>query len=163
MTIATPFDGKLKLLSGALNKTYIAYGAKGKLGSANQVAQDKNAAGLNADAAVLRSTAKAQTLYYCSWCLVDTLRRGKVKIEDVKTELLPENMRKMTMEQRKAHVDEMYKKRVEIQKQIKELNTKRSGFISGTMAKRNQKDDKSFDAAVRKAIREQAKSKGFSW
>ena len=164
VTIDTPFDGKLKVLSSALNTTYIAFaGKKGREGRANQEAQDKNAAGLNADAAVLRSTAKAQVLYFCSWCLVDTLRRGKVKIEDVKTEDLPENMRKMTMEQRKGYVDGMYTKRVSIQKRIKELNGKRNVFIAAEMAKRNQKDDKSFDAAVRRAIREQAKRKGFSW
>lgn len=163
VTIATPFDGKLKVLSGTLNTTYIAFGAKGLEGSLNQKAQDRNAAALNADAAVLRSTAKAQVLYFCNWCLVDTLRLGKVTIEDVKTKDLPENMRGMTMEQRKGYVDGMYTRRVAIQKQIKELNAKRNVFIAADMAKRNQKDDNSFDAAVRRAIREQAKSKGFSW
>jgi Mg-chelatase subunit ChlD len=164
VTIATPFDGKLKSLSGTLNTTYIAFaGKQGREGRLNQEAQDRNAAGLNADAAVLRSTAKAQVLYYCSWCLVDTTRNKAVKLEDIKLEDLPENMRKMTMEQRKGYVDGMYTKRVAIQKQIKELNAKRNVFIAADMAKRNQKDDNSFDAAVRRAIREQAKSKGFSW
>ena len=95
-----------------------------------------------------RSFGKAAKLYYCTWCLVDTTRNAKVKVEDIKEEDLPENMRKMTMEQRKKYLADMYAKRVGIQKQIQAIKVKRDKYISGEMAKRQLDESKAFEAAV---------------
>jgi hypothetical protein len=163
ITIDTPFDKRITELSTALNATYVPFGAEGKRGWTNQEAQDANAKKLNRDAAAQRGVAKAQTLYFCRWCLIDATRAKQVKLEDVKDKDLPEAMRGMTLEQKQAYLDQQFKKRAGIQKQIQELNKERAKFVAAEMQKRNLDSDKAFDVAVRKAIRKQAESKGFQW
>ena len=164
ITIATPFDDELVTLSAAMNTTYIAFGAQGEWASSNQAAQDANAAGVGKAVAAQRAVTKGGQMYCnAQWDLVDACRQAEFKIEDVKTEDLPENMRTMTMEQRKAYVAEMDKKRAEMQTKVNDLNTKRSQYVEAEMKKMADAGSKSFDAAIRTAIRAQAASKGFKF
>ena len=164
ITIATPFDDELVTLSAAMNTTYIAYGAQGQWGTANQQAQDANASGIAPAVAAQRAVTKGGAMYCnAQWDLVDACKQKEFKIEDVKTEDLPENMRAMTMEQRKAYVAEMDRKRAEINTKVADLNAKRGQYVAAEMAKMAEAGDKSFDAAIRTAIRTQAASKGFKF
>ena len=162
--IATPFDDELVNLSAAINTTYIAYGVTGKEAWANQSVQDANAASLGAGVAAARCATKGGEMYRNDqWDLVDASKQAEFKIEDVKSEDLPENMRAMTVEQKKAYIAEMEKKRGEMQTQITDLNTKRTAYVETEMKKMAAAGDKSFDAAIRSAIRAQAASKGFKF
>ena len=163
VVIATPFDDQLADLSTATNATYIPIGTNGQRAWANQTAQDANAASLNSAAAASRAQTKGSAIYVCSWDLVDAFNLKNLKIEDVKKEDLPENMQEMTVKERRAYVNEMSRKRAGIQKQINELNDKRLAFITEEMKKQNLDDSKSFDNAIRKAVREQAAAKGFTF
>ena len=167
--IATPFDDDLARLSRSLNATYIPIGAAGRAGILNQIAQDKNATGLSLETAARRGQSKASGIYVCGWCLVDATRNKSVKLVDVKDEDLPVEMRGWTMLKKQQHVDTTYAKRVEIQKQIQELNKKqiqelnkkRQQYVRKEMAKKDASDDQAFDRAVRDALRSQAKKKGY--
>ena len=164
ITIATPFDEDLVSLSAAMNTTYIAYGAQGEWGTANQKEQDANASGIAPAVAAQRAVTKGGTMYCnAQWDLVDACKQKEFKIEDVKTEDLPEYMRAMTMEQRKAYVAEMDKKRADINTKVADLNAKRGQYVEAEMKKMAEAGDKSFDAAIRTAIRAQAASKGFKF
>ncbi len=163
VVIATPFDDQLADLSTATNATYIPIGTNGQRAWANQTAQDANAASLNSAAAASRAQTKGSAIYVCSWDLVDAFNLKNLKIEDVKKEDLPENMQEMTVQERTAYVNEMSQKRAGIRKQINELNDKRLAFITEEMKKQNLDDSKSFDNAIRKAVREQAAAKGFTF
>lgn len=164
LVIATPFDNDLMTLSTALNTTYIPYGEKGAWAAGNQVAQDSNAASLNTAAAAQRCQTKGGAMYNNEqWDLVDACKDKSFKLEDVKAEDLPENMKKMTAEERKAYVAEMEKKRGEIQAKVKDLSDKRTAFVAAEMKKQAETNDNSFDSAIRKAIRAQAASKGFTF
>ena len=161
IVVETPFDEQLGALSTALNATYLPFGAGGAAGLANQSAQDANAAGLNSAAAASRAQTKAQGLYQCGWDLVDACVGGKVKIEDVASDQLPENMQAMTADQRRAYIDEMGSKRSGLQGEIQELSRKRDVFVRDEMKKRSLDDSNAFDNAIRRAIRAQATAKGF--
>lgn len=164
ITIATPFDDELVTLSASMNTTYIAYGAQGAWSASNQAAQDANATNAGAAVAAQRAVTKGGQMYCnAQWDLVDACNAANVKIEDIKTEDLPENMRSMTMEQRKAYVAEMTAKRAEIQKKVADLNLQRGQYVEAEMKKMADAGDKSFDAAIRTAIRAQAASKGFKF
>jgi hypothetical protein len=164
ITISTPFDDELVTLSAAINTTYVAYGARGEWASANQQEQDVNAATLGTAVAAQRCATKGGGLYKNDqWDLVDACKQTEFKIEDVKSEDLPENMRSMTLEQKKTYIAEMTQKRGEMQTKITDLNTKRQQYVEAEMKKMAEGKDKSFDAAIRKAIREQASSKGFKF
>ncbi len=162
--IATPFDEELTSLSSAINATYLPFGAAGAWSASNQMRQDANAEGLNEAAAAQRCVTKGSELYSCSgWDLVDASKGETFKLEEVKDEHLPEAMRSMTLEERNAHITAAAATRSELQKSIVELGEKRRAFVVVEEQKQASEGGKSFDAAIRTAIRAQASGKGFIW
>jgi len=163
VTIATPFDAELATLSAAINETYVWFGKAGAEACENQKAQDSNAAGANSSAAAGRAMTKAGCAYVARNDLVDAVKGGKVKLEEVKKEELPEKMKEMTLEQKQKLLDDAGAKRGEIAKKIQALAPKREAFVAEEL-QRQQKDDKqSFERAVRDAVRKQAEAKGFAF
>jgi hypothetical protein len=163
VAITTPFDAELTALGTKINGTYLPYGTRGRDGASNQVWQDANAASLNGAAAAQRAATKCSSLYTCGWDLVDACRDPAFELESVKVEELPAGMRGMTADQRRKHVSEMLKKREEIQKQVGELGVKRDAFVAEEMKKRAIDSSRSFDHAIRSAIRSQAEARGIGF
>lgn len=164
IVIASPFDNKLAELSSAINTTYLPYGEKGAWGAMNQAEQDSNAQSLNTATAAQRCATKGSELYSnVGWDLIDACKQEDFKLADVKDELLPEAMRGMTLEQKLAYITEMGKKREAVQKQIADFAAKRQAYVNEEMKKHQTDADRSFDTALRGAIRAQAQSKGFKF
>ncbi len=163
IVIQTPYDKKISKLGKKLNVTYVPYGQAGKAGLKNQSEQDANAATLGAPASAERAAAKAGGLYSNgAWDLVDAAAKGKdFDIAKVDEKDLPENMQKMTVEQRKAYIEKQGKLRAGIQKEIQTLNAKREARVRKEMEKKGLDESKAFDAVLRSAIREQAQKKEF--
>jgi hypothetical protein len=147
-----------------VNTTYVSYGKKGKLSMERQSKQDANASSLNPAAAAQRSSAKASGLYNnATWDLVDASKAKDFDVTKVKTEDLPEPMRKMTDDQKKAYIADQAAKRVEIQKEIQDLSKKRDAYVKAEMAKKGLDEKASFDAALRKMVRTQAEKQNFKF
>lgn len=165
VTIATPMDDKLVELNRRLNATYIPYGKHGKEGAANQVEQDANSeANGGSSNMAQRAAAKSWDGYNCArWDLVDAAKEKEFKLEEVKDEDLPEDMRKLSLEERKARIEKMRAEREAVQKDVVATNTEREAFIAAEMKKKNLTQDQAFDEAVRRAVREQAGRKGFAF
>jgi hypothetical protein len=70
------------------------------------------------------------------WDLVDAIKNNKVKLEDLKAEDLPENMRSMSLNEKKAYIDARVKEREEIQSQIRSLDKERQQYIAEERKKR---------------------------
>src|SRR5262249_39700200 len=85
--IPTPQDAPRARLGVKLNETYLPYGRMGMAGQARQVAQDANAGAVSASVLASRSVSKGNAVY-CNdaWDLVDAIKNGKCKMEDIKTE-----------------------------------------------------------------------------
>jgi hypothetical protein len=164
VVVATPFDQKLAELSGEINKTYVGYGRAAQEGLARQHAADSAALSVSAPAAAARAAAKSGGQYRnYSWDLVDAREQKDFDLAKVKREDLPAEMRAMTLEEQKVHLDAMANKRTEMQKEINDLNVKRQKFIDDEICKSGKSTDKAFDAAMLKALREQAQRKGFAF
>ncbi|MBI1913546.1 MAG: hypothetical protein HYS12_02140 [Planctomycetes bacterium] len=166
VAIATPQDKKLAELSGQLNTTYVAYG-KAELRqekTANQAAQDKNAAKLAPAVAAARATSKGGALYRNSdWDLVDKLKEDpKFDITKVPEKELGEELRKLKPQERVKYVKDKLNQRLALQKEITELSKKRDEYVKEEMKKNAKKGDKAFDEAVRGTLREQAARKGLT-
>jgi hypothetical protein len=162
VAIATPMDKDLAELSSKLNRTYVGYGRLANERMLNQAAQDNNAGKLSPASGATRASSKASGLYRNDeWDLVDRMKNDpKFDLAKVPVEELSEEMKKMTPEQRLAHVKKMAAERESLQKQIAELTQKREGFVKEQMKKNPSKADKAFDEAIRGAIRDQAAQKG---
>jgi hypothetical protein len=98
-----------------------------------------------------------------SWDLVDACKNEDFDVASVKDEDLPESMRGKSEEEKQAMIAAMTQKRADIQKQVAQVSAKRTQYVTDEQRKMAQGDDKSFDAAIRKAIRSQAESKGFKF
>ncbi|MCA9267432.1 MAG: VWA domain-containing protein [Planctomycetales bacterium] len=157
--IAAPQDAQLATLNERLNKTYVAYGAKKAREEAQmrQTAQDANAAGANAAANAGRIAFKASALYSnARWDLCDAYCQKQVKLEDLKPEDLPEELRKLKPDELKAHIEKMVAERTQLQEQIKSLADERGKYVADERKKLAADVGNTLDAAVIEAARKQA-------
>ncbi len=159
--IEAPQDTILARLGRELNKTYIAYGSRGKELKERQEAQDHNALMLSAPVMAQRSVAKASGQYKnTSWDLVDAESEGAVAVEELEAEELPKEMRDMNDEERKAYIKKKATERKRIQEQINQLNKERRKYVAEQMT---QLPDNTLDAVMIQAIREQAEKKNYQF
>ncbi len=162
--IDAPQDTEIAKLGEKLNDTYIPYGALGEESKHNQSVQDKNAAAYGAANVAKRAVSKSSAVYTnVGWDLVDATENNKVKVEDIKDEDLPENMQKMTLEERKEYIETQLKERRKIQKEIQELNKERKKYVAEEMKKLADKGGDTLGASITKAVREQAAKKDFKF
>ncbi|MFC1633840.1 VWA domain-containing protein [Planctomycetota bacterium] len=161
--IEAPQDKEIAELSVKLNDTYLAFGAAGQIAHERQAIQDRNAALLSSEAVIGRGIAKSSSNYRNeNWDLVDALKEDKAKLEEIETKDLPDNMQKMTAEERKAYVEAKTKERAKIQKRIQELNVQRKNYVAAEMKKQHKNTD-TLGSAIIMAVRDQAVRKNFSF
>ena len=162
--IAAPQDKKIAELSGKLNSTYIAYGKKGKKARSRQMAQDSNAAGVSTSNAAQRAVTKSSRLYKnVGWDMVDADEAGAVDIAKMEEEALPDEMKGMDGEERKAYVGKKKKEREEIQAEIRKLNKGRKKFVAEKRSKMEKSDSETMNSALIKAVRSQAVEADFEF
>lgn len=161
--IEAPQDKEIVKLNEELNKTYISYGKEAPMAKARQVAQDDNAAAkAESGAQVQRAISKASSNYCNSgWDLVDACKQKDFDITKVKEADLPEEMKKMNVEERKTYLKKKMAEREGIQKQVLALNKEREAYVA-TQRKESAKTD-TLDTAMTKALRSQAEKKGIAW
>jgi von Willebrand factor type A domain len=162
--IPAPQDRKIAELNAKLNSTYIAYGAAGGLGKARQEAQDANAASAPAPATVLaaRVASKSSANYSnAHWDLVDRAKEKDFDFSKLKAEELPEELRKLSVEERKEFIAKKAAERDALQKELQELASARGKFVADKM--KEQSKDSTLDKAVTTAVREQASKKGVTF
>jgi len=160
--VVAPQDKELLALGQQLNKTYVAYGKGGSQRKEMQVAQDSNAGAMNNQTAVERTYTKASANYSnVSWDIVDAKKDGKVKVEEMDESLLPEEMKKMTKEQRKAYIEKKEKERAEIQAKINKLKQERDKYVAAEQKK--LAGENTLDAAIINAVKEEAKKKNYTF
>ena len=128
-----PQDKELAQLGAQLNRTYLPYGDAKKRPEAaqRQAAQDANAAQSAAGVAAARVAVKASGLYRnADWDLVDALSEGRVKLDDLKADELPDALRALAPAERQAHVEKLAAERKQIQDQITKLNAARKVYLA---------------------------------
>lgn len=158
VAIATPFDKELGELSDKLGTTVVGFG-DGRRREALKDAES-GARAYDPGAKADRAVAKASSTRHSEDDLIDAIREKRVKLEEVKEEQLPEEMKKMKPEERKEHLEKKSKEREVLRAKIVELSKKRDEFLAAELKKRGAKD--SFDSSVLEALSEQAGKKGIT-
>jgi prepilin-type processing-associated H-X9-DG protein len=157
--IAAPQDAELAKLNTEFNKTYVAYGKKQDREAAQlrQAEQDFNAAKANLEAQASRIAFKNSGLYNnARWDLCDALTQNLVKLEDLKEDELPEELKKMKPDERKAYIDGMIAKRKGLQEKITKAADERNKYIAEERKKLAASSDNTLDKAIIDAARKQA-------
>jgi hypothetical protein len=166
VAVATPYDQELGELSAKLNKTYVGYGRRGAAALANQQAQDQAAATLPNGSVVAaeRAQAKASLMYQnAGWDLIDASKQKDFDLSKVEADQLPEEMRKMSAEERAKYLEQKATERAEVQKQIGEVAAKRDAHVKAELEKQGRDGKDALDVAVRSSIKEQAAARGFKF
>ena len=164
--IESPQDTIIIELNKKLNKTYLWFGSDQSRQTMyeNQSAQDENAASLNPGAALSRAKTKSSSVYnFSKNDLVDSLEESDEIVAELKDEQLPESMRGMSVEERKAHVEKVAADRREVQAELAKATAERDRFVA---AKRKEMSasgaEQTLGDVMSSAVNRQLKASGFS-
>ena len=164
VSIEAPQDKEIARLGVEINKTYLAFGRAGGEGAKRQAMQDANVAMLApaSGAVVQRSLAKASANYVnSSWDLVDAAKAKDFEVTKLKTEELPAEMQKMSLEERKAYLEKNSQERAQLQTKINQLNAEREKFVAQRM--KEVAGANTLDSVVISAVREQGEKRNFTF
>lgn len=170
--IATPYDEEIAKLDREWRGTAIHYGSADARHRAKAV-EDKTETALAeaptealADRALFMSTArKAMPAATAGTDLVVAYEEGSVNLETLDADTLPDEMKNMTEEEKKAFVEKAAKHRAEIQKKLAELNKQRAEFIAKEAKKAAEAGGKkdAFDLKVIESVRKHASKAGIEY
>lgn len=162
--IKAPQDKIIIELNNKLNKTYLWYGAKNQREyfRSNQILQDSNAYGLGGGGQ--RGATKASSLYRNEGRdLVDTFEADAKLLSKVKDSALPEEMQRMTLAEREAHIKKLGEQRAAIKKQMLEATKAREAFVEKERRKMADQagESSTLGGAISQSVREQLERSGF--
>lgn len=167
--VESPFDADLAKLGAELEATVVAYGSSSE--QARQTAKMYVAAELStadapAPARADRAAYKASEAGTASLCgtndLVQACLDKTVDLATLPEDQLPESMKKMTLDERKAHIAKLAEERKDRQQKIKDLSAKREAFVKAELAKAPERKD-SFDEKVLDSLTRQAARCGITY
>jgi Mg-chelatase subunit ChlD len=162
----TPFDASLAEASKKLEDTRVFYGdaatQKANLDRAAKSAETTAAAPAAGAAtrAIFNAGAAGEANLYGTQELLKAVADGKVKLDDVKKEELPENMQKMNADERVKFVAAKQAEREKIQKEITDLAAKRQAFMEEQAKKAKSQ---TLEGAIMDSVRDQAGKRGIEY
>jgi hypothetical protein len=159
--VTTPYDAEIGKLSADLSKTVVGWGdAKQQADVAKKMEMPAVAAApapmAERAAYNLKTGGKA---IQGRGDLVADVGEDKVKLEAVKDADLPENMRKMSADERKAYLTQQQAKRTEINAQLDKLSRQRTDYIEAEKKKAASGKGDAFDAKIAEIVNQQAEKK----
>jgi Mg-chelatase subunit ChlD len=162
VAIVTPYDEKLSALGNQLGGTYLTYGeaaAQTAAKSTQDAAEARFFSSAPKPALADRATNKALNSMSYAGDLLQGLENGTVKLEDVKPEELPEELRNLSPADRKQEIEKRQAQRRQIRAEILQLSKDREAFIKKEREKSGRRN--SFDSVVAEALKAQLADKGF--
>lgn len=157
----SPYDDEIERLGRAINETYVAYGTKGADAARRREVADKMAeSAAPAGASVERSLYKSKKQYAESakdWDVVEAVTSGVLAPSAVRPDNLPSDWRGKNTEELTAALKAKAAERERLQKELERLGREREAFLK----RQAGGPETTLDAAVLKAVRAQAESKGF--
>ncbi len=161
--VATPFDKRLGEINTELSTTTLVYG-EGRARAEGEAKKDASR-GLAASAApgvaAERAAFQAKTDRVAAYDLLEQVKEGKVKLEELKKEQLPDELKKLSVKEQKAHLEKLDTRRKELSKEALDLDKKRTDFIVKEQVKSKKKGG--FDEEVLEMLRKQAKKSNIDY
>jgi Mg-chelatase subunit ChlD len=161
VAVATPHDARLAEINAQLARSTVVFGDDAK--RERDLRKADEAAKLPAPAAADRAGFAGKEGKAASYDLLDAVKNKRVKLEDLKEDQLPAELKKLTLEERKTHLEKLDKQRTALQKEAVELDKKRSEFIQKKLAEDKKGGKDSFDNQVLEVLRKQAKKTGVDY
>lgn len=160
IAVATPFDDDLASLNQRLEGTRIGYGRRKKESRALAMLSSRIAAAAPAAASADRAVFKARAGFGAELDLAEAVEEGKVDLENLNPQALPDSFKGLSPAKRKAKIDQINRKRKDLRLRIKKLSAQRAGYLK-TRKKKGPAD--SFDAKLVESLKVQAARKGIHY
>lgn len=164
VVIETPYDDDIIILQREINRTVIPYGAPRQQKRAEektrQLSQVAAAAPAQASemASYLNKRAKVSSEAITGdGDLVSAVASGRTALDSVKDDDLPEDMRKLSPEQRKTELDTQTQQRKALNEKLAALVQKRDSFIAEKRRNAASTTRSSFDSVVENTLKSQLK------
>jgi len=165
VAVSSPFDAKLASLSRQLDDTRLYYGdaeemesKKSKIAATDKLHENSSVMA-RARRAVFNRSDSGSSNQWGSNELVEDVSSGRVKLDDVETDDLPDALKAMSRPEQLAVLKDHAKKREALQQEIESLATQRKQYIKTELAKRPAAK-MSLDEKIYATVREQAEEKG---
>lgn len=162
--IASPYDDKLSELGAKLGSTFTAYGGGTGL-TGIQFRSEITAKQESMESAVMASAPKAaaadravnKALNSAAYAndLMQNLENGSVKMDAIKEENLPDDLRKLPAAARKKEIERRLEERKKLRAEIVSLSKQRDAYIAAERKKLTGGKQQGFDAAVASALKAQ--------
>lgn len=170
VAIATPFDAELSKLGAQVGSTYLACGGEklGMTASAFRASRDASQKAIEGKILAAPAAAQADRAFnkainaaaYDDSDLIQGVENGTIKLEALKVDELPDQLQKLTPDERKKFVAARIDDRKKLRDQIADLSKKRDSFLVEERRKRLAEKPQGFDAAVSEALKAQIAQKG---
>lgn len=164
VAVATPMDTELAELNRRVGSTLVAYGAvsERRMVAAKQAASESAPAAVTAER--LHFNASTGVAVQGGGELLDAIAGGKVKLDAVEKDKLPDDLAKLDTPALKQELANRQKERSELQQRIQKLNKERETYIANERAKQATAGAAdSFDAKVAATVQAQAARKGIAY
>ena len=164
--INTPYDEKLSALARELDNTRLNYGnadEQTKEAQRGQVAKDiyaNSPASAQASRAMFQSSEAGGKNFGGEKELVRDLAEKKVDLDNIKADELPDELKKLSVEDRKKLVEEKKARRDAIQKEIADLNAKRQQCLADEAKKQEAQGKATLESGVTETINKQGEKLG---
>ncbi len=153
--IASPFDDELADLNRVLATSSLGWGSATDKANARRKIHTR--ANLSGQAAASAASYSAKNAYFVEEDLVTAIEEGRVDLDRVDNEALPEAMQAMDESQQRTYVDGLRAKRKALNERILEVSKKRDAYIED-----NAPAD-GFDNKVVDMLRDQASEIGVAY
>ncbi len=171
VAIATPYDAELARLGTKVGGTYMAFGGgmmgmggaafrRGRAEAQSKVEREVTRAAPAAAQADRAYNKAINAAAYDDNDLIQGVESGKRNLDALKTEELPDELQKLSAQERKKVIAQKIEERKKIREQILDLSQKRHAFIQEERRKQFANNPKGFDEAVSAALRAQIARKG---
>ncbi|MNU94710.1 hypothetical protein D3C71_846990 [compost metagenome] len=162
--ISTPYDQQIITENDSLNKTYVGYGSIGTQRFGKQAEEDNNAKIQGVAVMSERAAAKSKTNYKnASWDLVDGVEEGNVKLDSIREQDLPKELKGKTKEQQIQYIDHKKAERIKYQNNISDLSKKREAYIEAELKKISESGtQKDLGSAIIESLVTTAQKNGFT-
>jgi len=170
VVVETPMDKEIAELSGKIGELAVPYGSR---------EQKLSVASKNASAASAPAPVAADRAYFNAsggggagggggfggkaiqgrGDLISDVREGQVELGTVKVEELPENMQRMSAEERKDYLKKQGEERDKLTARVNELSKQRQAVIDAENKKLNNGKGDAFDAKVTEIVNGQVNRK----
>jgi len=168
VAIATPYDERLAELSAELDATRLYYGdEKDKEKQTRKLeATDKLHARASVTAKARRAAFNAsksgETNFLGEKELIDDVTSGRVDLDTIATEELPEPLQAMPAGEQKALIAGTGKRRENLERQLKDLADQRAAYLRDKVEESGGAEG-SLDQSIFRAVREQAVGAGLKY